>query len=100
MAMGAILIRYNYDGDDAPWREALETFVSKINADPKLAGRFRYEAGVMGDGAQRVHVGHWDSEETLKHLQAQPFFKEFSGKVQGFAGDTLAATRFEPKVST
>lgn len=40
-------------------------------------------------------MGRWDSDDTLSHLQAQPFFKTFAEAVQSFAGDSMNAARFE-----
>ncbi len=89
-----ILIQYAYSGDETPWKAATEAFVAAIDADDRLRGRFSYQVNVLGDGVGRVHVGRWDDDETLSHLQAQPFFKTFSEAVQGFAGDSLNAAKF------
>jgi len=37
----------------------------------------------------RVHLGHWADDETLKHLQCLPVFKEFADAMRGLAGDSL-----------
>ena len=91
--MGGLLIEYEYSGDEAPWTAAIEAFLQGIAADPKLALSFRYHAFVKEDGKGRVHVPSWDSEETLKHLQSQDFFKTFANAVQGFGGSTLRTTK-------
>jgi hypothetical protein len=68
--MYGILIQYTYDGDEEPWLAAVEEFVTAIDADPALRGKFGYRVNVAADGVGRVHVGQWDSEETLAHLQS------------------------------
>ena len=37
--MRGITITYRYDGDEAPWRAAIDQFLSAIDADPALAGK-------------------------------------------------------------
>ena len=90
--MRGITITYQYKGEDAPWRKAIETFITAIENDPRIAGRFTYQVATADDRETRIHWGRWDSQETLSHLQAQGYFKEFSGKVREFAGDTLKPT--------
>ena len=91
--MGGLLIEYEYSGDEAPWSQAMEAFLTAISGDAALAGKFRYHVFVKEDGKSRVHVPSWDSEATLAHLQSQDFFKTFASAVQGFAGDTLKTTK-------
>ena len=52
------------------------------------------------DGVGRVHVGQWDSEETLAHLQLQAFFKTFAGKVGEFFGVGPNANRMRLAAET
>ncbi len=92
--MYGILIRYTYNGDEAPWRDAVGTFISAIDADAELGGRFSYSVNVAGDGESRIHVGRWDSDETLALVQSRDYFKTFAGKVQEFGGDSLTPMRF------
>lgn len=98
--MNGIVIKYEFSGDESAWRAAVETFLRSIGQDPALRGRFSYEANLCNDGVGRIHIGHWDNDETLAHLQAQPFFKQFAVAIQGFAGDTLTTTRFTRHLKT
>jgi len=98
--MFGILIQYNYDGDEGEWLTAVEEFVAAVDADPALRGKFSYRVDIAADGVGRVHVGHWDAEETLAHLQAQDFFKRFAAKVGEFAGGAPNATRLRLAVET
>ena len=93
--MFGILIEYEFSGDEAEWKRAVDAFVENIDQDPRLSGRFSYQVNVRADGGGRIHVGGWDTAETLAHLQQQEFFKTFAGQIQSFAGDSLKATRFE-----
>lgn len=93
--MFGIVIKYDYSGDETDWLTAVDTFISNINEDARLKGRFSYQVNVAGDGKGRVHIGQWDAEETLNYLQSQPFFGEFAGKVKDFAGGAPDATRFK-----
>ena len=93
--MGGLLIEYRYDGDEAVWQNAVESFIKNIAADARLRSSFRYHVFVKEDGVSRVHVPSWDSEETLKHLQSQPFFSEFAGHIKSFAGDSLSTTKIK-----
>ncbi len=98
--MDGILIEYSYSGDEDMWRHAVDAFVGNIEADDQLRGRFSYQIKTRGDGTERVHIGMWDSDETLAHLQAQEFFKTFAGQVQSFAGDSLITSRFQHVAGT
>lgn len=72
--MFGIVVEYDYSGDESEWREAIDDFIGHINADDRLRGRFSYQVNIRNDGGGRVHIGQWDEEETLAHLQSQPFF--------------------------
>ncbi|NQV21095.1 MAG: hypothetical protein HQ511_06740 [Rhodospirillales bacterium] len=98
--MHGIVIEYDYSGDEAEWKGAVEAFVGHIDADDRLRGRFSYQVNVTGDGGGRVHIGQWDDEETLDHLQTQPFFSEFAAKVKGFADGAPKSTRFQKIAET
>lgn len=90
--MRAITITYTYSGDETVWQAAIDAFVSALDADTELDGRFCYQVAVADDKETRIHWGRWDSAETLAHVQAQPYFKDFAGKVRGFAGGAPNAT--------
>ncbi len=98
--MFGILIQYDYDGDEAPWLAAIEAFVTAIDADPDLRRKFSYRVATAADGVGRVHVGRWDSEATLAHLQSQEFFKQFAGKIGEFSGGGPNATRLQLAAET
>ncbi|MAF48985.1 MAG: hypothetical protein QF393_03420 [Rhodospirillales bacterium] len=93
--MFGIVIEYDFSGDEAEWQEAIDTFTGQIDADDRLRGRFSYQCNVSNDGGGRIHIGHWDQEETLKHLQGQPYFADFSEKVKKFSGGGPKATGFK-----
>ena len=98
--MFGILIQYNYDGDEGAWMAAVEEFTAAIDADPALAGKFSYRVNIAADGVGRVHVGRWDAEETVAHLQGQDFFKRFAAKIGEFAGGAPNATRLRLAAET
>ncbi len=98
--MFGILIEYDFSGDEAEWREAVDTFIGRINADDRLKGRFSYQVKKKLEGNGRVHIGQWDNEETLTYLQSQPFFGEFAGKIKEFSGGGPNASKFEDVTST
>ena len=54
--MRGITIRYEYAGAEAPWRDAMETFIAAIQNDPAIAGKFTYQVAVAqrGDTVQDV----------------------------------------------
>ena len=93
--MFGIVIDYDFSGDEADWQKVMDSFIGNINADDRLKGRFSYMVNARKDGTGRVHIGQWDDEETLAHLQSQPFFGEFAAKVKAFAGDSLKTTPFK-----
>ncbi len=93
--MFGIVIEYDFSGDETEWREAVDTFIGQINTDERLRGRFDYQVTMRADGEGRIHIGQWDDEETLAHLQSQPFFATFAGKIKEFAGGPPKATKFE-----
>lgn len=98
--MEGIVIRYEYDGDEAPWREAIDGFIAAIDADGDVRGRFSYSVNVAPDGKQRVHIGRWTEAAALETLQGRDYFKAFSATLQGLAGDTLAAVRVSEAAAT
>ena len=91
--MDGIVVRYVYDGDEDAWQRVIDTFLAAIASDPEVQGRFHYVVTVATDGVTRTHIGRWDSAETLETLHARDYFATFSEAIQGFAGDTLQATR-------
>ena len=86
--MDGISIRYDYNGNEDEWREAVNTFIDAVNDDPDIAGKFHYAVSVAGDGVLRSHTGRWDSQETHATLQSRDYFKTFAGKRTGMAGDS------------
>ncbi len=98
--MDGILIQYDYSGDETLWQSAVEKFTSEIDADPLLKGNFSYRVSIAADGAGRVHVGAWNSEDILTHLQSQHFFKEFAARVSEFAGGNQKASRIKLAAGT
>ncbi|SHG86487.1 hypothetical protein [Cognatishimia maritima] len=83
--MRGITITYDYSGDEAPWRAAMQAFVDAVNSDPAAAG-FRYQIAVADNGSSRIHWGRWDSKETLAHVQSQDYFTTFAAQVAEFSG--------------
>ncbi len=98
--MDGILIRYEFDGDEAAWRLAVDSFMTKIDADPEVSGGFSYSVNVAADGKRRVHVGRWRDQATLETLQGRDYFKTFAAAVKGFGGDTLEAVRITQVTAT
>ncbi len=98
--MFGILIEYDYDGDETAWKSAVTDFVNNIDADPVLRGNFSYQVNIAANGTGRVHVGRWNNEETLAHLQSQDFFKTFAQQVGKFADGAQQATRLTAAAAT
>jgi quinol monooxygenase YgiN len=84
--MKNVMVEYTYTGDEQAWQQLIADFLNAVEADDRLKRRFHYQVFSMPEG-RKVHIGRWDSEETLKALQSQPFFKTFAQGVQGLAGD-------------
>ena len=84
--MRGITITYRYSGPEDDWRNAMESFISAINADGDVSGKFTYQVSVADDGETRIHWGRWDSQETLKTVQSRDYFSVFAAKVKAFAG--------------
>ncbi|WP_421852215.1 hypothetical protein [Oricola sp.] len=91
--MGSQIIEYSYSGDEAAWRQSIESFHDNIAADAVLREGFTYQVFVREDGATRVHVPVWRDPSVLEHLRAQPFFKEFAAQVKDFAGGEITYTK-------
>lgn len=92
--MFGIVVEYEYSGDEGDWQGGIDGFIAAINGDERLDGRFSYMVNVKKDGIGRIHVGQWDDEETLAHLQSQDYFKDFAAQLKGFAGDSLKPSPF------
>jgi len=92
--MRTITIRYKYSGPEDAWNSAMSDFISSIDGDEAVAGKFTYQVSTADDGESRIHWGRWDSDETLKALQSTEYFKAFAEKVKEFSGgppDNIAA---------
>lgn len=98
--MRGITITYSFDGDEADWQATTDAFVAAIDADPEVAGKFSYQVAVADDGKSRFHWGRWDSQDTLAHVQSQPYFKAFAEKVREFAGGAPVATGHDVRGKT
>jgi quinol monooxygenase YgiN len=86
--MRSITIRYQYEGPEEDWREVVGDFIAALDADPDVSGKFEYQVSVADDGKSRVHWGRWDSQETLKKMQASDYFKIFAERLKELAGGT------------
>jgi len=98
--MRGITITYKYSGDEASWHSAMRDFITAIDNDPAIAGKFTYQVAVADDKETRFHWGRWDSAETLAHVQDQDYFKNFANTVRGFAGGALSATGHDIAMKT
>ncbi|WP_120634410.1 hypothetical protein [Ruegeria sp. EL01] len=98
--MRGVTITYAYDGDEVEWKKTMDAFISAIETDAEVAGKFNYQVAVADDGKSRFHWGRWDSAETLAHVQAQPYFKEFAAKVRDFANGAPNATGHDIKAKS
>jgi quinol monooxygenase YgiN len=95
-----IRIQYKYDGDEAPWRDAIQAFVTAIDDDPDVAGKFKYSVATLSDGVTRLHIGQWDNDDSLKLMQSRPYFPKFAAQLKEMAGDTLEPIRFSKAFET
>ena len=100
MTCKGILVEYEYTGDENQWKDVIDSFIHSVNADNVLRGKFDYTVTKAVEGNGRIHIGRWDSEDTLNHLHEQDYFKIFSAKIREFAGETLSPKRFESITST
>ena len=98
--MRGITITYKYSGDESTWRNAMSDFITAIDTDPVVAGKFTYQVAIADDNETRFHWGRWDSAETLAHVQSQGYFKTFAGQVREFAGGAPSATGHDTAFKT
>lgn len=89
-----ICITYEYDGDEAAWEQTCGAFLRAIEADRNVSGKFSYEINRGKDGRTRVHIGRWDSAQTLASVQSTDYFKAFAASVKSFGGDSLRTRPF------
>ena len=95
-----IAITYSYDGDEALWTNLCEGFVRAVDDDAEISGRFSYAVQRGKDGASRVHVGRWNTPDTLAKLQSRDYFRTFSQALKELAGETLKTQPFAVTHST
>lgn len=100
VGMEGIVVRYAYSGDEAAWRSVIDAFLDALAADDAVRGRFHYAVTIGKDETSRVHVGRWDSEETLATVQSRDYFKTFADAVQKLGGESLAPMRMSVYRST
>ncbi|MBT4262623.1 MAG: hypothetical protein HN580_29090 [Deltaproteobacteria bacterium] len=98
--MEGILIQYEYSGDESQWQETVKEFVTNVKNDSQLTGKFFYSVFKTSEPNKRVHVGRWDSNQTLETLKQRDFFKKFTESMQNLAGDSLTSIRLQPEVET
>lgn len=98
--MDGILIQYEYKGDEDQWKIAVNEFITQVNSDSELKGKFTYSIFKTSEPVKRVHVGRWDSNQTLETLKSRRFFKDFTESMQGLAGDSLSSIRLQPELET
>ena len=98
--MFGIVVEYEYSGNEDEWQEVVETFLGHVKADTRLQGCFSYQVNIRKDGAGRIHIGQWDTDKTLAHLQSQPYFKAFASRIQAFGGDSLRPSPFRTVAAT
>lgn len=93
--MKNVMVEYIYQGDENKWQQIVVDFINSVEGNEHLSGKFHYQIFTMPEG-RRVHIGRWDSEETLQVLKNQPFFGEFAKAIQQLAGDSFKSqTGFE-----
>lgn len=95
-----ICITYDYDGDEAEWEALVGGFVESIAADSELAGKFSYHVQKAKEGPGRIHIGRWDSPETVQLMQSRAYFKAFAPRLQALAGESLRSRPFTVAFST
>ena len=93
--MDGILIQYEFNGDENLWKSTTDAFIKAIGDDPELKGKFNYSVFKTSEPTKRVHVGRWDSNQTLETLKSRAFFKSFTEAMQGLAGESLTSLRLE-----
>lgn len=86
---------YVYTGDEAPWEAFVDRFLKNIAADAEIRNKFHYLVNIGQDGKTRVHIGHWDTPQTVSTLMARPYFRDFADDLHHFGGASLTATFFE-----
>lgn len=89
-----IAVSYRYEGDEAAWEKVVADFTGALSADAALSGRFTYHVQ-KSEGGQRLHIGRWDAEESVKLLQSRDYFTRFAAALKGLAGDSLSSQLFE-----
>ncbi len=98
--MAGILIEYTYRGDEAAWEAAVAAFIDGIGADEAVRDGFSYVVTRTGDGGERVHVGRWRDEDTLKRMQSRDYFAAFAGFLKENTGGTLTSRRLDVVAGT
>lgn len=98
--MDGILIQYQFNGNEQIWQKTVNTFIARISEDADLAGKFHYSVFKTSEPAKRVHVGRWDSDQTLSTLREKEFFKTFTEQMKELAGDSLISVRLQPELET
>ncbi len=98
--MDGILIQYKFDGDENKWQNTVNEFITAVNNDSDLKGKFFYSVFKTSEPNKRVHVGRWDTNQTLETLKQREFFAKFTESMQNLAGDSLASIRLQPELET
>ncbi len=98
--MDGILIQYEYSGDETQWQNTIDEFISCVNSDSELKGKFIYSVFKTSEPNRRVHVGRWESSVILETLKQRDFFKSFTQAMQELAGESLTSTRLQASFET
>lgn len=89
-----ICITYDFSGNEAEWAQTCNAFLDALAADPRASTGFTYSINKAKSGNGRIHIGRWDSAETLAHVQSQDYFGAFAAAVKSFGGPSLSTTPF------
>ena len=98
--MKHVMIRYTLKPDESldGLKDQIKTFVDGMKAASDNVHYTSYE--IPDQERAFVHIGFFPDDDTLKDIQAQPFFGAFGGFLKGRCVDGPSVTWLSPVAST
>jgi hypothetical protein len=77
------------------WHGEVAEFISALDTDPDLVGKISYRCMKSRNGSDYYHLAGAADDQTIKTLQASPFFKRYTEKTREAAGGSVDVVPLE-----
>jgi hypothetical protein len=94
--MKRFLITYTFsEGSELDWQATIARFIAAIDSNPLLAGKLSYSCMKSTKDASYYHLATVTSEDVVKTLGEQDFFKAYTEETERVGGGNVTVTPLE-----